>query len=207
MIRIDCEQTERRVQDDGEVQWEKVKDSLALLFPWEYAPAPIDRGNGVIRFSLQLLGVYTVYPKGYSSPRSTKVVSVGAFEGTNQNDWGIVADLQPRGYAEIHSTHENRIFHGPIKEVRVNEADMVELHFHWLATARVGSLGLPESEWEVAPSDLNPMVFPNVIVPYRIENTPTKGYRVRFGLSILYLGDVKGLDPSKVKGLALPAPT
>jgi hypothetical protein len=121
-----------------------------------------------------------------------------------QRDWEKVLPLQPKGYAELRNHDNSMMYHGPVKELRVDrEEDMVEIHFHWLATVPLGPIGIPTGEWEVAPPAANPVRFPNLVLPYEVEGTE-KGPRIRFGLNIMYVKEVQGLPPERVRGLVLP---
>jgi hypothetical protein len=64
--------------------------------------------------------------------------------------------------------------------------------------------GIPNGEWVAASSE--PVIFPNLMVPYEEESTE-KGPRIRFGLNILYLNEVESLDPARVRGLVIPETT
>lgn len=129
-------------------------------------------------------------------------------EGT-QRDWEFVAHLtpQPQGYVEIRAGAK-KIFHGPAKSVVVNDDDLVEIHFHWLACNTLDDMGIPPlGGWTVAHPSANPVIFQNLFLPFVFEDTPEKGPRIRFGHSIMYLDKVPGLDPAKVAGLVLPKTT
>ena len=121
-----------------------------------------------------------------------------------QYDWEIVGPLNPTGYAELRSADGKTLFHGPVKEIRVNDSDFVEVHFHWLAMVPLSEIGFPDGDWEAAPPEANPLVFPNLMLPFQFEETPGKGPRIRFGLNIIYLDAVSKLQPADVKGLVWP---
>ncbi len=115
-------------------------------------------------------------------------------------DWQEVVKREPKGYVELNNGE--RVLHGPIESVKINGNNMVVIILKWFAKVSLGCHGLPEGDWEVAENE--PIIFPNSIVPFVIENTPEKGDRVRFkGTNILYFNKVDGLDPSKVRGLEL----
>lgn len=114
-------------------------------------------------------------------------------------DWEEVVKRDPKGYAEFQN--QERILHGPIESVSIDRFDMVHIKLKWAATmAPPGKPGF--GEWRSAPKRRE-VVFPNLVVPFVFEQTPQKGERVRFGLNILYLDAIKGLDPAKVEGLNL----
>lgn len=114
-------------------------------------------------------------------------------------DWEEVAQRNPKGYAEFQN--EERILHGPIESVSVDERDVVHIKLKWAAiSAPLGKPGF--GEWRNAP-EKKEVVFPNLVVPFVFEPTPSKGERVSFGFNVLYLGNVEGLDPAKVEGLDL----
>ncbi|TSC64496.1 MAG: hypothetical protein G01um1014106_90 [Parcubacteria group bacterium Gr01-1014_106] len=117
-------------------------------------------------------------------------------------DWNEVVAMNPQGYVELNNGQT--AIHGPLKSIRITDEDFVEIHLKWRAQVSLDALGLPEGNWKVAPND-KPIIFPNLAVPYEVENTPTKGKRVRFrGTNILYIDAVEGLDPARVEGLELP---
>lgn len=112
-------------------------------------------------------------------------------------DWQEVVDLQPKGYLEIQNSEA--VIHGPIESILIDAFDVVRIKLKW--AAKMGTLGTPTfMKWESLPKDIE-IVFPNLVVPFVFENTPSKGKRVRFGINILYIDKVAGLDPSLVKGL------
>ncbi len=115
-------------------------------------------------------------------------------------DWRKVVDLKPKGYLEIQK--DGMVFHGPIAEVSIDEADNVVFRLKWTAQIKLVKGG-PAGEWEAITNE--PFTLPNFMVPYVIEEMPEKGPRVRFGYNILFLNEVQGLDPARVRGLALPA--
>lgn len=98
-----------------------------------------------------------------------------------------------------------RLLHGPLESIRMNTAgiDFVEIKLQWTARASLAKSGLRDGEWEVAPNNL--ITFPNLAVPFLIEDIPEKGRRVRFGLNLLYFNEIPGVDPQRVKGLKIPA--
>ncbi len=120
-------------------------------------------------------------------------------------DWTQVVERKPRGYVELNDG--KRAMHAPIESIEINETDSVVITFKWCAEVELGPpLGLPIGEWRLIVNE--PLIFPNFMVPYEIEDTPTKGPRVRFsGTNILYFSaDAEGLDPARVVGLQLPTP-
>ena len=123
-----------------------------------------------------------------------------------QLDWQEVVDRQPKGDVELNDG--KRVLHGPIKDIRITEGDNVEINLKWVARAELGQLGIPVGNWRVGKDEEKRIVFPNIVVPYVIEDTPEKGPRVRFaGANILYFNEVEGLDPSKVEGFKLDGTT
>jgi hypothetical protein len=118
-------------------------------------------------------------------------------------DWKEVVALDPKGYMEIQNQKKGLVFHGPIKKVEVNKYDFVILTFEWVA-----QMPLPNNkgfgEWEKAPNEQIVQVFPNLKVPFVIEDTPEKGKRIRFaGLNIIYVDKIQGIDPAQVRGLKI----
>jgi hypothetical protein len=118
-------------------------------------------------------------------------------------DWKEVVALNPKGYMEIQSEEKGLVFHGPIKKIEINKHDFVILTFEWVAQMPLpGIRGF--GEWEKAPDGKIEQVFPNLIVPFVIEDTPEKGKRIRFaGLNIIYIDEIQGIDPAQVKGLKI----
>lgn len=120
-------------------------------------------------------------------------------------DWNIVADRKPQGYIEFNNGKET--LYGPIESVTVSDIDFVELKLKWAIKRPLGEMGIPTGNgtWEVVSSvPVTILEFPNLVVPFQIEDTPEKGPRVRFGgLHILYFNNIEKVDPSKVEGLQL----
>jgi hypothetical protein len=125
---------------------------------------------------------------------------IALMESEVRTNWAEVVTLNPQGYVEMNDG--KRLVHGPIKGIEIDGTDNVLIELEWAATCLLGATGLPVSdEWQLV-TPLQPVVFPNFVVPFLIEDTPEKGPRVRFGgLNILYINKVEGIDPSKVKGL------
>ncbi|MEK0369487.1 MAG: hypothetical protein QQN62_07795, partial [Nitrosopumilus sp.] len=72
----------------------------------------------------------------------------------------------------------------------------------WSAEVSLREHEIPEGNWTAIKNQ--PIIFPNLMAPFVIENTPEKGERVRFNnTNILYFNKIDGLDPSKVDGLEL----
>jgi len=114
-------------------------------------------------------------------------------------DWQEVDERNPQGYLELNNGQ--RVVHGPIKSVKMNDSDMVIIELEWAAEAKLSGMGLPD-EWTAIESD-KPFIIPNG-VPFTIQDTPEKGQRIMFhGMNILYFDKVEGLDPKKVRGLEL----
>ena len=120
-------------------------------------------------------------------------------------DWYIVVEKNPQGYVEFNDGKE--AVYGPVKSVRVNEENgFVEIEAKWVAKRPLGNMGIPTGDvkWSVVSSvPALIVVFPNLMVPFDLEDIPEKGPRVRFGLSVLYFNDVQKVDPSEVEGLQL----
>ena len=118
-------------------------------------------------------------------------------------DWNIVVDKKPQGYVAL---NDGRVeVYGPVQAVNVDDNGTVHIETKWAIKRGLGEFGIPVTQWEVVsntPTDF--IQFPNLVVPFVIEDTPDKGPRVRFGgLHILYFNDVHKVDPSKVEGLRL----
>lgn len=114
-------------------------------------------------------------------------------------DWEEVVAMKPQGYVEIQDPRAQIVIHGPIESISVDENDFVQIRLKW--AAKMGAMGTPTfMEWVNSPENKT-MSFPNLVVPFVIEDTPEKGRRVRFGFNILYIDPVEGLDPKKVEGL------
>ena len=117
-------------------------------------------------------------------------------------DWTKVVEMNPRGYVELNNGE--RVIHGPVESVSVTDG-MVEIKAKWAAQVALDDIGLPEGDWKALSSV--PVVvasFPNEMLPFEIEDTPRKGDRVRFGtMNIIYLDEIKGINPALVKGLQL----
>lgn len=121
-----------------------------------------------------------------------------------QEDWNTVAERKPQGYIELNNGKE--AVYGPIESVSVDSTDWVELKVKWAIKRPLGEMGIPagDGKWQVVSNVPTTILeFPNFIMPFEIEDTPEKGPRARFGLSILYFNDVHKVDPSKVEGLQL----
>ena len=116
----------------------------------------------------------------------------------NGNDWSVVVKLHPTGYCEIQAPHLQEIHHGDVESIEVDDSDMVVITLKWVL-----QMGVPGSaefgKWKHAPEGAKKVIFPNLVVPFVIEETPEKGRRIRFGLSILYLETKSSLDPSKYR--------
>lgn len=116
-------------------------------------------------------------------------------------DWNDVVAMNPRGYLELNDGET--VIHGPVASVGINKMDFVEIRLKWRAQISIGPTGVPEGEWKAIPNE-EPIVFPNCMVTYEIQHTPTKGPRVRFsGTNILYIEPVEGVNPAQVQGLVL----
>lgn len=116
-----------------------------------------------------------------------------------KSDWQEVADLNPRGYAEFQDG-TTEVLHGPVESVTIDDNDMVHIKLKW--AAKMGVPGSPTfMKWRNSSQDTE-ITFPNLMVSFEFQNT-SKGRRIRFGLNILYINEVKGVDPSKVEGLVI----
>ena len=119
-------------------------------------------------------------------------------------DWNEVVALNPKGYMEIQDHKKGLVFHGPIEKVEVNENDFVILTSKWVAQMPLpGNKGF--GKWKKAPDEQKTQIFPNLIVPFVIEDgSPEKGKRIRFAnFNIIYINEIQGIDPSNVKGLKI----
>lgn len=118
-------------------------------------------------------------------------------------DWSEVVEKKPQGYVELNNGEIAT--HGPLESIEIDDNDLVVIKLRWRAEVKLGPPpGLPIEDWRAVAND-EPIIFPNFMVPFVIENTQSKGPRVRFaGTSILYIDKVEGLDPRRVVGLALP---
>jgi len=115
-------------------------------------------------------------------------------------DWQEVVERNPQGYMELNDG--KKVVHGPVESIKINDSDMVVIILKWAAEATLSGVGLP-GDW-IATKENKPFTFPNLLVPFVIDDTPEKGQRVRFnGTNILYFDQVDGLDPKRVKGLNL----
>jgi hypothetical protein len=115
-------------------------------------------------------------------------------------DWQEVVNLRPQGYLELNDG--KTAIHGPIESVTIdNRTDYVLITLAWRASMPLSENGVPNGKWTKAEND-TPITFPNLVIPFVIEETGgEKGPRIRFGLNILYLNPITGLDPSSVEGL------
>jgi len=112
-------------------------------------------------------------------------------------DWREVVDLQPKGYLEMQGG--GIVIHGPIDSVSIDEFDSVRIKLKW--AAEMGALMTPDfGKWKNSPENTE-VVFPNFVAPFVFEDMPGKGARVQFGLNILYIEPVNGLNPAEVEGL------
>lgn len=107
--------------------------------------------------------------------------------GIQKNDWNEAISLNPRGYCEVQDLKEGLVFHGPIKEIHIDERDNVVIDLHWVA-----QMPLPGKDgfgtWTKPESGEPAFAFPNFMVEFVIEPTPEKGDRIRFGnTNIIYL--------------------
>lgn len=119
-------------------------------------------------------------------------------------DWTRVVERNPQGYLELNNGQV--AIHGPLEKIEIDDRDWVVVTLKWRAQVTLGPRGVPNGDWVAVANDL-PIIFSNLTVPYEIEEIPGKGPRVRFGLNILYLNAVEGLDPSRIVGFGSIAPT
>ena len=118
-----------------------------------------------------------------------------------QVDWQEVVDRKPKGYLELNNGE--RVIHGPIEDIAIDESDFVVITLKWAARMELND-GIPGGGWRVAEEKDKKAIFPNLVVPFVIEDTPNKGPRVRFaGANILYFNEVEGLNPARVEGLVI----
>jgi hypothetical protein len=93
----------------------------------------------------------------------------------------------------------------PIKSIIVDESDNVVIELEW--TAEMPKPGQPGfGTWRM--SSHTKMQFPNLVVPYVLEDTPEKGDRIRFAAaSIIFVERIEGvntLDTSKIENFQTP---
>jgi hypothetical protein len=117
-------------------------------------------------------------------------------------DWREIVNKKPRGYLELQN--EFGILHGPVQNIEIDEENLVCINLKWAAFMFYRD-GTPTKRWQALPSK-KPITFPNMKVPFVIEETPGKGQCARFGLNVLYFDPVEGVDPSQVEGMDLPVP-
>ena len=117
-------------------------------------------------------------------------------------DWQEVVDIHPQGYLEIQSIEMGIIVHGPIESIFVDEFDFVIIKLKW--AAQMGMMGRSSfMKWKNSPHNKT-IMFPNLMVPFVVDDTLDKGKRVRFmAVNILYVDPVEGLDPSRIEGLEI----
>jgi hypothetical protein len=120
-------------------------------------------------------------------------------EAVIPNDWKRVVNLNPKGYLELNNG--KRVIHGPIESIQITNTNDVEIRLKWAATIELNQSCLPIGSWRKGPDNSKIVIFPNFVIPFEIEETPEKGPRVRFGTNILYIDEIKGLDPKRVEGL------
>lgn len=119
----------------------------------------------------------------------------------DQFDWQVVVDRKPKGYVEFNDG--KTCIHGPLKDISIDEMDFVQIELKWAAQIKLGEYGVPSGEWEAF--DTTKFQFPNLIVPFIIEDTEVKGGRVRWGVgSLIYFDEVEdNVDPTKIAGLKM----
>lgn len=121
-------------------------------------------------------------------------------------DWNIIVERKPQGYIELNNGGE--AFYGPIESVEIDSDDWVKIKVKWVIERQLGEFGVPvgDGKWKVKSSgQFIILEFPNLIVPFEIEDTPEKGPRARFGLSVIYFNNVQKVDPSEVEDLQISA--
>jgi len=120
-----------------------------------------------------------------------------------QCNWEVVVARQPKGYVELND--QKWAIYGPIKSINITEADNVQIVVEWAIKRPLGKYGIPvgEGKWEVVSQiPLTLMMFPNLVVPFVIENIPEMGDRVRFAdFNILYFNVIEKVSSSDVEGL------
>lgn len=121
-------------------------------------------------------------------------------------DWSTVVERKPQGYIEVNNGKE--ALYGPIESTEIDDSDWVQFKVKWAVKRELGECGIPvgDGKWKVISSE--PCIlahFPNLVVPFEIEDTPEKGPRARFGLSVIYFNNVQKVDPSEVEGLQISA--
>jgi len=119
------------------------------------------------------------------------------------NDWSEVVAMNPHGYAEFQDHEGQTVVHGPVESVTVDDMDDVHIKLKW--AAQMGLPGSPEfGKWKFAPDKVE-FTFPNFMVEYHVQSTPSKGRRLLFcGFQIMYLETQSGLDTAKIEGFVAP---
>lgn len=106
-----------------------------------------------------------------------------------QFDWQVIADKTPQGYLQMYPA-EGRLIHAPVESLTINQGDNVVITTSWQAEVPVNSLGMPTSRW-ARRSTNDPITFPNLVIPFTIQETPEKGPRVffttQYGPGFIYL--------------------
>jgi hypothetical protein len=112
-------------------------------------------------------------------------------------DWTEVVAMEPKGYVELNDGQ--RILIGPIESMWITPGDNVEIKLRWTARVKLDpSTGVPDGEFEAVPNEA--ILFPNIAVPYVLENEPgLKGLRIQFGRNLLFLRESE-LDTSRIRG-------
>lgn len=138
-----------------------------------------------------------------SNQRNCKYIAeIGDQKVMNEpsRDWTEVVNRNPKGDFEFQG-QGNTIIRGPVKSVTINDSGFVTIELWWAGEMPVmGEEGF--GTWKA--SNKRSFGFPNFLLPYVIEDTPEKGERVRFGISLIYLERLEGentLDVKKVNGL------
>ncbi|MFA6475857.1 MAG: hypothetical protein WCV68_00425 [Candidatus Paceibacterota bacterium] len=118
----------------------------------------------------------------------------------SSRDWAEVVKRNPKGDFEFQG-NGNTVLRGPVKSITLSDEGLVSIDLWWAAEMPVmGEEGF--GIWHA--SNKRHFGFPNFALPYVIEDTPEKGERIRFGISLIYLERLEGentLDVRKVNGL------
>ncbi|MFZ6015109.1 MAG: hypothetical protein ACOYUZ_02010 [Patescibacteria group bacterium] len=117
-------------------------------------------------------------------------------------NWQEAIDLQPKGYVELNN--RKSVVNGPLESIQLGpDDDMVRIKLKWAGKVSLSEHGVPRGDWVAVADEELTLEFPNLAMPYVIEDAPAKGLRIRFGYSIIYVEPIEGISPSMLKGLKL----
>jgi hypothetical protein len=108
----------------------------------------------------------------------------------NEYDWTPILENVPKGYVnmtgiEVEGHGACSVF-APSAEMRfIEDTDLIELTTPWQAFVPISDLGVPMGKWKVL-TENKPFILPNLMLPWRKEETPEKGDRIRFGYHVWY---------------------